>query len=117
MRQTSRAFAARREVAADGEEAGVLALRAGIGLQRHRGEAGDLGQHALQLGQHVGVAAYLLARRERCIAEKRGQDTGASSAAALSFIVHEPSGIIEWTSERSRFSIRFRYRIISVSVW
>ncbi len=27
-----------------------------------------------------------------------------NSAAALSFIVHEPSGIMEWTSERSLFS-------------
>ena len=37
-----------------------------------------------------------------------GQLTGAISEAAFSFIVHDPSGIIEWTSEMSRFSSRLR---------
>jgi hypothetical protein len=31
-----------------------------------------------------------------------GQVTGIISLVALSFIVQEPSGIIEWVSERSR---------------
>ena len=31
-----------------------------------------------------------------------GQVTGIISVVALSFIVHEPSGIIEWVSDRSR---------------
>ena len=41
-------FAARRVIAADREQAGVFALRAGVGLQRDGGEAGDLGQPALR---------------------------------------------------------------------
>ncbi len=48
---------------------------------------------------------------------KPGQVIGSISAAALSFIVHEPSGIIEVVSERSRASRRFNQRIISVSEW
>ncbi len=40
---------------------------------------------------------------------------GNISAAALSFIVQEPNGIIEVVSDRSRDSNLFRYRIISVS--
>ena len=39
---------------------------------------------------------------------KDGQVMGVISAAAFSFIVHDPSGIIECTSEMSRFSSRFR---------
>ncbi len=37
-----------------------------------------------------------------------GQVMGAISAAAFSFIVHDPSWIIECTREMSRFSSRFR---------
>ena len=37
-------------VGADDQQAGVLALRAGVGLQRDGGEAGDLRQPGLQLG-------------------------------------------------------------------
>ena len=44
-----------------------------------------------------------------------GHDTGIISAAAFSFIVHDPSGIIECASDRSRDSRRFKYRINSVS--
>ena len=36
----------------------------------------------------------------------RGPVTGSISDVALSFIVHEPSGIIELVSERSRDSRR-----------
>ena len=47
MRQTSRAgLAAGGVVAADGEQAGQLALRAGVGLERHAVVAGDLASHA-----------------------------------------------------------------------
>src|SRR5919204_6474763 len=46
-----------------------------------------------------------------------GHEIGNISAVAFSFMVHEPSGIIEVVSERSRDSSFFRYRSISVSVW
>ncbi len=39
-----------------------------------------------------------------CTLAKPGNVTGIISAVALSFIVHEPSGIMLWTSDRSRFS-------------
>jgi hypothetical protein len=46
-----------------------------------------------------------------------GHVSGKSSAAALSFIVHEPKGIIEWVRDRSLFSNDLRYLIISDSEW
>ena len=45
------------------------------------------------------------------------QVTGNISTVAFNFIVHEPSGIIDWQSERSLDSSRFRYRNMSVSLW
>src|SRR5438094_10431019 len=39
------------------------------------------------------------------------------AAVAVDFIVHEPSGIIDVVSERSRDSSFLMYRNISVSVW
>src|SRR5947208_14710096 len=45
------------------------------------------------------------------------QVTGIISTVAFSFIVQEPSGIIEWTSERSRDSKRCMYRSIQCSEW
>ena len=46
-----------------------------------------------------------------------GQPSGSISAVALSFMVHEPSAIIERSSARSFPCSRRRYRSISVSVW
>ena len=46
-----------------------------------------------------------------------GQVIGSISAVPLSFIVHEPSGIIDWHSDRSRDSSRLMYRSISCSAW
>ena len=66
IRQTSRWLVpARAVVAADGQQAGELALRAGVGLDAHRGVAGDLGEAVAQLLDQLGVAAGLLDRRER----------------------------------------------------
>ena len=42
---------------------------------------------------------------------------GIISVVELSFMVHEPRGIIEWTRETSLFSSRFMYRTMSVSEW
>ena len=50
---------------ADHEQAGVLALRARVGLQRDRREARDLAQAALEAREHVAVADGLVGRRER----------------------------------------------------
>ncbi len=44
-----------------------------------------------------------------------GHDTGIISEAALSFIVHEPSGIIDVSSPTSLRSSERMYRIICVS--
>src|SRR5262252_4952125 len=51
-----------------------------------------------------------------CNLEISGHEIGNISAVALSFIVHEPSGIIDVVNERSRDSSFLRYRSISVSV-
>ena len=98
--------AARLVILADHEQPGVLALRAGVRLQRHRREAGDLGERRLEPLEHLAIALRLLDRRERMdLAELRPRD-GIISAVAFSFIVHEPSGIIDVVSDRSLFSSR-----------
>ena len=58
-------------VAANGEEAGIFALAAGVGLQRYRVEAGDLGQPCLELVEHRGVAFHVRRRGERMQAAHR----------------------------------------------
>jgi hypothetical protein len=50
------------------------------------------------------------------MAPNSGQVTGSISLVAFSFIVHDPSGIIEKVSERSFASNRRKYRSISCSV-
>ena len=105
MRQTLRCLvAARVVIRADHEQAGVLALRARVGLQRHGGEAGDLGQRALQVPEELLVALRLVSGANGCSRPNSGQVTGIISAVAFSFIVQVPSGIIECVSERSRDS-------------
>ena len=47
------------------EEAGIFALRAGIGLERDRRESGDLSKPLRQLVRHLAIACRLLFRRER----------------------------------------------------
>jgi hypothetical protein len=46
-----------------------------------------------------------------------GQVTATISVVALSFIVHDPSGIIPRSSAKSRSDSRRRYRSIDVSLW
>ncbi len=53
------AFAARAVIAADRQQAGIFALRAGIRLQRDRVVAGDLDQPVLQLVDHRVIAGGL----------------------------------------------------------
>ena len=52
-------------VVADGEQAGELTLRAGVGLQRHLVVAGDLRQPVLERVGQLGVSTGLVGRRER----------------------------------------------------
>ena len=65
-------LAAARVPGLDREQARVLALRAGIRLQRHRRVAGDRAQHPLEVGDELAIAFRLVGRRERVnIGERR----------------------------------------------
>ncbi len=61
----ARAFAARLVIRAHHRQAGELTLRAGIGLQRHRGKARDLAQRVFELVADLAVAFGLIVGRER----------------------------------------------------
>src|SRR5262249_23326866 len=52
-----------------------------------------------------------------CMRANAGQETGSISEVALSFIVHDPRGIIESAKDKSRDCRRGMYRNISVSDW
>ena len=60
-------------VAADRQQPGELALRAGVGLDRDPVVAGDLGQPALEVGDQPAVAGGVLGRRERVQVGEAGQ--------------------------------------------
>jgi hypothetical protein len=106
MRQTLLCASPRLVPRADDEQPGVFALRPGVGLERNAGEPGDLREPGFEVLKHLLVAARLLDGANGCILPNSGHETGNISAAALSFIVQEPSGIIEAVSERSRDSSR-----------
>ena len=95
-------LAARGVIAADRQQPGIFALRAGIRLQRDRVIAGDVAQPLFQPLEQRVIALRLLARRERMQAPNSGQVSGIISAVALSFMVQEPSGIMARSSARSR---------------
>ena len=102
-------------VGADRHQAGELSLCAGVRLQRHRGEPGDPASACSSSREDLPVALRLSAGANGCICENSGHVTGSISDAAFSFIVQEPSGIIDVSSPTS-FRSRLRmYRIISVS--
>ena len=70
-----RRLAAALVIGADGQQPRVLALRARVGLQGDGGEAGDLGQPGLEVGEDLRVALRLLRGRERMqLAELRPGD-------------------------------------------
>ncbi len=52
------------------EQARELSLRAGIRLQRHGRETGQLGQTGLELAKHALIAGRLVERRERVLARE-----------------------------------------------
>ena len=49
-------ISARMMIGANNQESGILALRTGIGLQRHAGEPGHFGEILLELTEHRRVA-------------------------------------------------------------
>ena len=57
-------FAPRCMIAADCQQARILALTAGIGLQRDGIEAGDFRQHGFQFFEELLVALRLFQRRK-----------------------------------------------------
>ena len=86
-------------VAADREQPGQLALRSGVRLDRDLRVAGDLGQPALQLLDQLRRSPSASSTGANgCRSAKPGRLIGSISAVALSFIVHEPSGIIPRSS-------------------
>ena len=54
------AFAARLVVAGNRHQAGELALRSGVRLQRYGRIAGTVGEHLLETGDHLGIALCLI---------------------------------------------------------
>jgi hypothetical protein len=67
-------------------------------LQGYGGESGDLASQASADGTILDTLALLDRRRDE--AAEPGQVTGISTVA-FSFMVQDPKGIIEWTSDRS----------------
>ena len=119
MRQTSRSSVAAAAVPGpDGEQAGELALAAGVRLQRDGVVAGDLAQPALEVGDEArGSPRPGRAGRRDGGRPHSGHVIGSISVVPLSFIVHEPSGIIVRSSARSWSARRRSSRSIAVSEW
>ena len=59
-------------VGLDRQQAGVLALRAGVGLQRHRVVPGHLGQPGLEVGDQLAQTRRVGVRRERMLTGELG---------------------------------------------
>ena len=96
-------LAARGVIAADRQQAGIFALRAGIRLQRDRVIAGDVAQPLLRAARTARDSPWPARRGANgCRLPNSGQVSGIISAVALSFMVQEPSGIIARSSARSR---------------
>ena len=100
IRQTSRASSPLAAVvAADRQQPGELALRAGVRLDRDPVVAGDLGQPALELADELrGSRRRPRPARTGAGRRSRAAMTGSISVVALSFIVQEPSGIMPRSS-------------------
>ena len=95
-------LAARGVPAADGQQAGELPLGAGVGLDADRVVPGQLDEQGLEVGDQLArTRATARAGAKGWIEAKPGQLIGSISVVALSFIVHEPSGIIERSSATS----------------
>ena len=107
------------KLGAMGQFAGVAAL-AGIDIS-----GGDISRLYPVISQRAASNSSRTCRypsacssgAKGCRLENSGHVIGIISVAALSFIVHEPSGIIDVSKPMSFRSSDFRYRIISVSEW
>jgi hypothetical protein len=95
------ALAVRAVVAADRQQAGQLALAAGVGLQAAGVVAGDLAQPALEVVDHLPVAAGVRGVGERVQRAELRPGDRLHLGVALSFIVQLPSGIMVRSSARS----------------
>ena len=93
---------------ADDKKPGEFALGSGVGLQRDGGEAGRRAQHVFQFRDQLQRPLGLVQRRKGMQAANSGHDTGSISAAAFSFMVQEPSGIMASVSDRSFAASRCR---------
>ena len=72
-------LSARLMIGANGQQPGVFALRAGVGLKRDGGHAGDFRQPCLELPEQRLVAARLVGRREGMEpADRRARRRGTS---------------------------------------
>ena len=98
MRQMSRSGLAVGAWSRGSREAGELALAAGVRLQRDGVVAGDLGEPGLELLDQPERPDDVCLRRERVRFANAGQVMACISVAALSFIVHDPSGIMPRSS-------------------
>lgn len=78
----------------DGQQPGIFALCTGVGLHTQRIVAGQLYQPLRKLPDHVQISRRLICRAERVQLGSSGQVIGIISAAAFSFMVQDPSGII-----------------------
>ena len=78
----------------DRQQAGELALAAGVGLQAHRVVPGDRGEPALEVGDDVEQARRVLPRGERVQLGELRPATGASKAELMGRIVMCPPGAL-----------------------
>ena len=102
-------LAVRRVEGADGEQPGIFALAAGIGLQRDAGETGGRLQPGGQaVDQRLDSPRSARAGANGWRSANPGSVTGIISAVAFSFMVQEPSGIMLRFSATSLSSRRLR---------
>jgi hypothetical protein len=73
----------------------------GVGLQRDRAKP-VISRATFQRREELVYPLVWSAGAKGCIAPNSGHVTGIISLVALSFIVHEPSGIMLCASDRSR---------------
>jgi hypothetical protein len=76
-------LAARLVEGADDEEAGVFALRAGVGLEGDGGEAGDLGEPGFEVGEELRVALGLVGGGEGVELTELGPGDGEHLAGGV----------------------------------
>ncbi len=110
------AFVAALVIMANRQQTSIFTLRAGVRLHADGVIAGQFHQPVGKLGDHLLIPFRLLDRAERVQLGEFRPVIGIISAAAFSFMVQEPSGIIARFSARSlrsgracSASSRFRY--------